>query len=153
MSIAIRVARAGDATAIRELVRAAYAHYIPRMGREPAPMTADYAALVGAGQVVVADEGDIVLGVMVSYPQGDHLHVENVAVLPAAQGRSVGRALMAEAERQCRLAGCSAIELYTNAVMEENFSFYTALGFRITGKRIEDGYNRVYFRKDLNPKA
>ena len=37
----IRPARAGDVEDVRRLVRDAYAVYIPRIGREPAPMGAD----------------------------------------------------------------------------------------------------------------
>src|SRR5258705_277481 len=37
-----RRADAADSAAIAALTRAAYAHYIPLLGREPQPMTADY---------------------------------------------------------------------------------------------------------------
>ena len=36
----IRIARTGDVARIREIARAAYARYVPRIGREPAPMVA-----------------------------------------------------------------------------------------------------------------
>ncbi|MGI9385994.1 MAG: GNAT family N-acetyltransferase, partial [Methyloligellaceae bacterium] len=87
--------------------------------------------------------------ILVSFARGDHLHVENVAVSAAAQGRGVGRALMDRAEEQARNLGLNAVELYTNEVMEENFPFYAALGYVITGRAVEDGYKRVYFRKEL----
>ena len=38
----IRRARQDDAAAIRELTRSAYAKWVPLIGREPTPMTADY---------------------------------------------------------------------------------------------------------------
>lgn len=149
MALIIRPARTEDAERIRSLVREAYALYVPRMGREPAPMTADYEALAAADHVVVAEEGDDMVGAMVSYARGDHLHVENVAVAPSAQGRGVGTALMERAEAKAERLKLHAIELYTNEAMEENFAFYESLGYAITGRRIEDGYGRVYFRKEL----
>ena len=49
---AIRPALPSDLDAVRHCVLQAYALYVPRMGREPAPMTADYAAL---GRLEVED--------------------------------------------------------------------------------------------------
>ncbi|HZY55656.1 MAG TPA: GNAT family N-acetyltransferase, partial [Reyranella sp.] len=40
-SLAFRSAAPGDAAAIRALVRAAYAKWVPVLGREPRPMQAD----------------------------------------------------------------------------------------------------------------
>ena len=48
-----RLARPGEAEALRDLVRAAYAHYVPRLGREPFPIPDDYAARIRAGQAWV----------------------------------------------------------------------------------------------------
>ena len=50
----IRAALSRDVAQIVEITNAAYAKYIPRMGRKPQPMTADYAKLVAAGEVWVA---------------------------------------------------------------------------------------------------
>ena len=41
-----RLAAAADLPAIREVVTAAYARYLSRMDRPPAPMLADYGAAV-----------------------------------------------------------------------------------------------------------
>lgn len=40
-SIRLRPAEPADATAIRDIVRAAYAKWVPVIGREPLPMRAD----------------------------------------------------------------------------------------------------------------
>lgn len=42
----IRQAEAADQRAVVDCVRAAYAKYLVRMGKEPAPMHADYEALI-----------------------------------------------------------------------------------------------------------
>ena len=55
MIASIRAAAPEDLDAIRRIARAAYAPYVPRIGREPAPMVADFAAAIAAGQVWVAD--------------------------------------------------------------------------------------------------
>ncbi len=78
------------------------------------------------------------------------LELENVAVDPAEQGLGHGRALVAFAEGHARELGLTAVELYTNEAMVENLRLYPRLGFVETGRRVEDGYRRVYFRKTLD---
>ena len=54
MEPVIRPAGQADRTAVESIVRAAYSVYVGRMGREPGPMSADYASLIEAGRVHVA---------------------------------------------------------------------------------------------------
>ncbi len=145
----IRPATPADVEAIRACVRAAYAPYVERMDREPAPMTADYAALVAQGVVVVLEDDAGLAGVLVSFPQGDHYFVENVAVAPERHGRGLGRVLLEHAEDEARRAGLPELRLYTNEVMTENLVMYPHLGWEETERRVEDGFRRVYFRKPV----
>ena len=135
---------------VRAVVDAAYAGYVPRIGRPPAPMTADYETLVAAGDVWVRDADGRVVGVLVIRASGDALELENVAVDPAAQGLGHGRALVSFAETRARDLGLGAVELYTNEAMVENLALYPKLGFVETERRVEDGFRRVYFRKTLD---
>jgi GNAT superfamily N-acetyltransferase len=139
-----------DAAAVTACVRAAYAGYVERIGREPAPMGADYAALIAAGAVWVADDAGRVVGVLVLQTQGRALLVENVAVLPERQGHGLGRALLGFAEGRGRMAGMAEVTLYTNEQMTENLRFYPALGYVETGRGVQDGFARVFFRKPLS---
>lgn len=139
----------GDARAAAECVRAAYARYVGRIGREPAPMTADYPALIAAGEVWVIPADDGIAGVLVLRPQPPALLVENVAVAPDRQGQGLGRALMAFAEDHARAEGLGEVILYTNERMTENLRFYPALGFTETGRGMQDGFARVFYRKVL----
>jgi GNAT superfamily N-acetyltransferase len=136
-----------DAGAVAGCVRAAYAHYVERIGREPAPMTADYEALIDAGEVWVARAGDGVAGVLVLRPQPPALLLENVAVAPDRQGEGLGRALVAFAEDRARAQGLAEVVLYTNERMTENLRFYPALGYVEAGRASQDGFARVFFRK------
>jgi ribosomal protein S18 acetylase RimI-like enzyme len=145
----IEPALPADAAAVTSCVRAAYAGYVERIGREPAPMVADNAALIARGDVWVACEARGVVGVLVMRPDPPALFVENVAVLPERQGRGLGRALMAFAEEHARAAGLAEVALYTNQRMTENLRFYAALGYVETGRRREDGFARVFLRKAL----
>ena len=62
MTPRIRPAEVDDAAAARDLAEAAYAPYVPRIGRRPAPMDADYAdAFARPGNWVVEDAGRLVV--------------------------------------------------------------------------------------------
>lgn len=145
----IRKAVAGDEAAIRALIRASYAKYVPRIGREPAPMTDDYGAEIAAGNCWVLDGPGRLSGALVMRPKDEGWFVDTVGVDPAEQGRGVGKALMQFAEAEAQRRGFHAVRLYTNAKMTENMPFYQALGYTITGRRVEDGFDRVFFEKRL----
>jgi ribosomal protein S18 acetylase RimI-like enzyme len=137
--------------AVRRCAQAAYAKYVGPIGREPAPMIADFAGQIAEGWVDVALDPDArVIGFIVGYPRQDHLHVENLAISPAAQGAGVGTRLLRHAEARARELGLAAIELYTNAKMTEALAFYPARGFVEIDRRREAGFDRVYFRKHLS---
>ncbi|MFT3690343.1 GNAT family N-acetyltransferase [Paenirhodobacter sp.] len=146
----IRQAVARDEPKIRECAELAYARYVPLVGRKPAPMTADFADQIAAGRVYVSatDDGDF-QGFIVFYPEGEHILLENVTVLPASAGRGVGEALIAFCESQARACGKRAVHIYTNEKMAENLSIYPKLGYHEVDRRSEDGFNRVYFAKPL----
>lgn len=149
MSVEIRPATPEDELAVRAVVHTACAIYLTRMDRPPAPMLADYGRLIAEGCVTAAVSDGVVVGVLVAYPRGDHLHVETVAVAPERQGGGIGRELMATAEDAARERGLAGVELYTNAVMMEALPFYAALAYEVAGRGEEDGYDRIFFRKKL----
>jgi GNAT superfamily N-acetyltransferase len=112
-------------------------------------MTADYARAVRSGHAWVAVEHGEVAGFAVLVAQPGHLLLENVAVLPAAQGRGVGARLMTLAEDLARGLHLSEIRLYTNEAMTENLSYYPRHGYFETHRAEQDGFQRVFFRKRL----
>ena len=144
----IRKALETDIEAVKRCARAAYAIYVERIGREPAPMVADFETLQRSGDLYVDDRGNREIGgFVVFYPRDDHLHLENVAVHPDFQGRGIGRSLIEFAERAALKLGLDRIVLYTNAKMSENLELYPRLGYRRFDRRVEDGFDRVYFDK------
>ena len=146
----IRLARPEDVEAVRQIVRAAYGHYVARLGKLPGPMLDDYGRRVADEQAwVLEDEGEPA-GVLVLEDGDCGLLLDNLAVSPATQGRGHGRALIAFAEQEARRRGYAEIRLYTNALMTENLALYGRLGFRETGHVTEKGYERVYMAKALS---
>ncbi|MFN3581324.1 MAG: GNAT family N-acetyltransferase [Pseudomonas sp.] len=148
-AITIRPALETDLADIQSCARSAYAKYVERMNREPAPMHADFASQIAQGYVAVAACEEHLAGYVVFYYEGDHAHLENVAVSPEYQGRAVGRRLIEHVEQTARKAGYQAVELYTNEAMTENLAMYPRIGYIEVGRRREAGFNRVFFRKQM----
>ena len=149
--ITTRPATPHDVAEIAGLVRRAYSMYLPRMDREPAPMQDDYAVLVADGKVAVAVDGDSgdVAGAIVRWIVDGDMYVDNIAVDPAAHGRGVGNLLLELAVDEGRRSGCGRVWLYTNAVMTENVGYYERRGFVQYDRRIDEGYDRIFFERIL----
>ncbi|MBU2935258.1 MULTISPECIES: GNAT family N-acetyltransferase [Pacificibacter] len=148
--INIRPAQDADGEAVRACAHEAYAQYVAAIGRKPAPMTADYAGLIAAGHVHVATDAQSgVLGFIVFYPDGTDMVLENIAVRSVAMGRGIGKRLIGFCERRAKQSSLTAVRLYTNEKMTENLSIYPHLGYREIERRSEQGFNRVFFVKDL----
>jgi GNAT superfamily N-acetyltransferase len=149
--IEIRRAVTDDAPACAALVRAAYQHYVPRMGREPRPMLDDYAALIAGGEVWVANDEGSLAAVLVLETAADHLLVENLAIASKRQGLGLGSMLLAFAEDQALERKLSEVRLYTNEAMTENIAYYPRRGYVETHRNGDGGYRRVFFTKRLRP--
>jgi N-acetylglutamate synthase-like GNAT family acetyltransferase len=147
----IRRATTADLADIRQLIADSYEKYIERIGRPPAPMTADYAAALEHSRVWVLERGAAIVGALVTEYRGDHLLLETIAVAPGAQGSGYGRLLLDRAERDAAELGLPEVRLYTNEAMTENLTFYPRHGYRETGRAVQDGFRRVYFSKALHP--
>jgi ribosomal protein S18 acetylase RimI-like enzyme len=146
----VRPATTGDIAAITACAEAAYAPYVPRIGRAPAPMVADFAAHVAAGEVHVIEAGGQLAGYMVMMVGPGEVFIDNVAIDPKHQGLGLGGRLMALAEATAREQGHGRLRLYTNLAMTENVDFYGYLGFAETERRHEDGFDRIYMVKTLD---
>jgi N-acetylglutamate synthase-like GNAT family acetyltransferase len=109
----IRRADPGDVDALRAIAAAAYQKYVPRIGWNPAPITADYPQAVRNRQAWAAVEDGEIAGFAILIVRPGYLLLDNVAVLAAAQGRGIGARLLALAEDHARGLGLSEIRLYT----------------------------------------
>ena len=145
----LRPALAADVPTLKAIAAQAYQPYVARIGRKPAPMVADFARHVEAGEVIVAMIASEVIGYLVGHHQGDTYFIENVAVDPGHHGQGIGGQLISAAETAAQSAGHRRMQLYTNEKMTEMLSYYPARGYRETERRCEDGFNRVYFERPL----
>ena len=149
----IRPARPDDIPRLQAIVDAAYAKYVPRIGKKPGPMLDDYARRVAEGAAWVAEIGDSIAGLVVLLPEDDHLLLDNVAVDPAFHGHGLGRQLIDFAEREAAARGYGEIRLYTHEKMIENIAMYPRLGYEETHRAAQAGYDRVFMRKRLQTPA
>lgn len=130
-AVEFRRATAEDAAAIRELTRAAYARWVPLIGREPMPMTADYEAAVRDHRFDLLFVDGTLAGLVETIDEGEVLLVQNVAIAPALQGQGLGRMLMGMAEAVARELGRRRMRLFTNQRFAANVRLYQSLGYAI----------------------
>jgi ribosomal protein S18 acetylase RimI-like enzyme len=145
----LRPATEADVPRLTELVKAAYGHYVDRLGGLPRPMTDDYAEVVRRFRVTVAEREGELVGLIVLGVDPEGFLVDNVAVDPSYQGRGVGRALLEHAEDAARRAGFDSIYLYTHERMTENLALYSRIGYVEYDRRAQGDAFLVYLRKQL----
>ena len=84
-------------------------------------------------------------------PLEDHrAHIRMLGVIPDAQGRGIGRALMREAESRARAAGKTEMTLHTTQHMTAARAMYAALGYEpMPDEVLPDGFVLLGYRKVL----
>jgi GNAT superfamily N-acetyltransferase len=151
MNFTFRRAGPDDADIVRTLTRQSYTKWVPVIGREPKPMSADYTAAVRNHLIDMAFSEDVLAGLIEIIPHPDHILIENVAVSPDMQGRGLGKILVNRAEDETRTRKLTMVKLYTNAKFESNIQFYQRLGYEV--ERLEEfrGGQIVHMMKHLAP--
>lgn len=91
---------------------------------------------------LVAESGGRIVGAVMAGYEGHRGWINYLAVDPAHRRAGLGRALMAEAERVLRAAGCPKINLQVRPENRDVVAFYEAIGFSVEGavslgKRLE----------------
>ncbi|MCC6205496.1 MAG: GNAT family N-acetyltransferase [Hyphomicrobiales bacterium] len=92
--------------------------------------------------MLLACEGDRLVGCAFLADRGDHFYLGKLAVEPDCHGQGIGKALMQTAERHAITAGKTAIELQTRIELIENHRMFERLGFREIARTAHPGYKR-----------
>ena len=96
--------------------------------------------------VVAVEDGEVV-GTCRLLREGDAMRLGRMAVAPAARGRGLGAALLAEAERQAAAAGATRVELHAQ---ERARSLYARGGYEPRGGPfVEEGIPHIAMEKTL----
>ncbi|KAJ5496550.1 Acyl-CoA N-acyltransferase [Penicillium fimorum] len=140
-----------DIPTIKAMIDAAYSKYIERIGKPPAPMTQDWDGVIRTHQVLILRDNERIVGSITfrEDKQTNSLKLNNVVVDPKVQSRGYGSYMIKYAEMEGQKQGLSSVTLFTNVKMFENLGYYPKLGFTETERRVEDGFERVYFYKKL----
>jgi N-acetylglutamate synthase-like GNAT family acetyltransferase len=147
----LRQAVLTDAVAITELTRAAYAGYIPLIGREPLPMRVDYDLALQSNVFWLLEQEQELVALLELKLEADHLLIVNVAVKPLFQGFGLGKRLLLLAESEARRLERFELQLYTNERFTKNIAIYQGLGFQETHRQKppESDTDTVYMKKLL----
>ena len=143
----LRPAKMEDLDAVRRIAAAAFAPFLPLIGRRPAPMDADFFGAITREEVSVV--GQPSKAYILCQRRGEALQIENLAVHPDHHGAGLGRLLVDHAVDTARRHGLARVTLYTNETMAGALRFYPRIGFTEVARRTEAGFRRVYFERPL----
>ncbi|MDQ0464093.1 GNAT superfamily N-acetyltransferase [Caulobacter ginsengisoli] len=150
----IRLAHLEDAAQLPQVETSAGARFREAPGLEwiaddeVTPAQA-YPPFITDGAVWVAEEDGAILGFLLATPEGEALHVLELAVAHEAQGRGLGRALMAAAAAKARALGLKAVTLTTFRDLVWNEVFYRRLGYRTLAEGELDERLRGYLAREI----
>ncbi|GGJ08892.1 GNAT family N-acetyltransferase [Neoroseomonas lacus] len=149
LPITLHRAMAEDAATIRDVTRAAYARWVPVIGREPLPMAVDYDQALREHRFDLLRRGGETLALIETMLREDHLWIENIAVRPDAQGQGLGRMLLDHAEAMADESRRAELRLLTNAAFGSNVALYQRHGYIVTAREAFRGGVTVHMRKRL----
>ncbi len=147
----IRHAVPADALTVVNCVNEAFSPYIPLIGMTPGPMLEDYHAALQNHPLFLALEDGLPVGVVLlkDAPGEDYMWLDVLATRTAYRGRGIGQALVAYSEAFMRSLGKKESRLYTHVKYEHSLALYQYLGYSITHRVQEYGYDRYYMKKPL----
>lgn len=131
------------------LTRAAYAKWVPVIGREPLPMKADYELAVKKHLVDLLEVDGTLAALIEMIPEPEWLLIENLAVAPTFQRRGCARILLERAQDTALTLRLNGLRLFTNKQFESNVDMYLRHGFAIDREEPFMGGVTVYMSKSL----
>lgn len=148
----IRKAQTRDLAAVQACIRAAYEPEAIEIGVRLAPLDTDYAEAIERREVhLFLDASGTLLGLILFHVEGRIMHLDNVAVPATSHDRGIGRKLIDYCEEVARRLQLQSVELYTNQKLLRNIAIYEHLGYAVADRRLDEGFQRIFFRKMLQP--
>ncbi len=132
--VEIRRAVPGDEQAIADVLLAGFSvfrsEYTPQAFAVVTPGADEIAGRFSGGAMWVAEIAGEIVGTASVLPEPEWLYIRSVAVLPAAQGKGVGRLLMNAIEKYALENGFARMFLYTTYFSTGAIGMYEKLGFK-----------------------
>lgn len=151
MDFQIRRATTDDAPEVALLTRAAYAKWVPVIGREPLPMKADHTVSIREHRVDLLHVDGVLAGLVEMICEPQWLLIENLAIAPAFQRRGCARILLEHAQQVARGQQLQGLRLFTNKQFSSNVDLYLHHGFAVDREEPFMGGFTVYMSKPLAP--
>ena len=148
-SFHIRRASAADVDLIRAFTRAAYAKWIPLIGREPLPMSADYETAITQHRFDLLYKGEALAALIETIVRPDHLHIQNLCVSPDFQRAGLGSQLLNYAADLAKAKNLPVLRLDTNSFFTGNVDLYLRRGFVVDWEKPSDVGLHVHMVKRL----
>jgi ribosomal protein S18 acetylase RimI-like enzyme len=158
--IALRDFRDTDAMQVNRVALAAFDEFKSEYTDWPAMVSgvARMSALAEAGEIIVAERDDTIVGAVAYIPPGcpkapyfdrSWPIVRMLVVDPACRGHGVGRALTEECIERARRDGSRVMALHTSPIMTVALPLYIRMGFRLLrdAPPILDAPYAVYLRE------
>ena len=113
---------------------------------------AELDSYLGCGDVLVADNGDGVIGhlQLVGTGTAKEAEIRNMAVAPAHRRRGIGTALVEAAVERARREGRTSLVVATAAADVNNLRFYQRVGFRFRSVERDAFTSDAGYAPDLN---
>ena len=145
----IRRGTAEDVDLIPNFTRAAYAKWIPLIGREPLPMAADYETAITQHRFDLLYKSHILAALIETIVKADHLHIHNLCVSPDFQRLGLGSQLLNYAQDLAVEEKQDRLRLDTNKHFTGNVDLYLRHGFKIDWEKPIDGGVHVHMVKRI----
>lgn len=154
MPFTFRLAHPSEAADADRVLRAAFTPYLRRLGREIPPGYYGWLpASIERGDLFVADEGGVVVGVAATERRDRELFLDRLAVDPAKQGTGLGRWLLQRLDEVGTARGDQSLSLITAEMMDHLVKLYASHGFEIVHRgrpdHGKDAHIRVHMVKKL----
>ncbi|NTJ66394.1 GNAT family N-acetyltransferase [Agrobacterium rhizogenes] len=132
--------------ALLDLILASFAYMNERINPPSSALalTPETLKAKAIGEITyIALDGERLVGCIFCRPEAESLYVGKLAVLPAAQGKGIGKRLLVLAEARARDLGLKDLRLETRIELIDNHATFAAWGFRKTAENRHAGFDRT----------
>ena len=144
MALELRLAQAGDAERLIEVINAACRKAESSIIDRDRVDLELIKSLLAMGEFLIAEDEGGLVGCVYLERRGDRAYLGLLSVTPERQKTGLGSMLVSEAEQHCASAGCRFMDLKIINLRTDNSAFYKRRGYVETGTEP--------FRPDLETK-
>lgn len=143
--IHLRKAHVSDAPLLAAIMHAAFEEYRgvldpPSSVENETPDSVERRLKKGSAALAYRDEKPV--GCVFYQPQGDHLYLGRLSVLPQHRGQGIARALIEYVEHQAAAQGLPRVQLNVRVALPHMQAYYTRLGYQPVRYGTHEGYTQ-----------